>query len=124
MIGDGLNDAGALQQSNVGIALTEDTSAFTPACDAILDAEQLQRLPVFIGFAHYALRVLVAAFLLSLVYNAIGLTLAVTGHLSPLVTALLMPLSSWSVVAVAWGAMKMREREILNCVVGNSPQLK
>jgi P-type Cu+ transporter len=119
MIGDGLNDAGALQQSNVGIALTEDTSAFTPACDAILDAEQLQRLPVFIGFARYALRVLIAAFLLSLVYNAIGLTLAVTGHLSPLVTAILMPLSSWSVVAVAWGAMKLRERKILSNEVGN-----
>lgn len=113
MIGDGLNDAGALQQSNVGIALTEDTSAFTPACDAILDAEQLHRLPVFIGFARYALRVLVAAFLLSLVYNTIGLTLAVTGQLSPLVTAIFMPLSSWSVVAVAWGAMKIREREIV-----------
>ncbi|HEX4946528.1 MAG TPA: heavy metal translocating P-type ATPase metal-binding domain-containing protein [Blastocatellia bacterium] len=112
MIGDGLNDAGALQQSNVGIALTEDTSTFTPACDAILDAEQLHRLPVFIGFARYALRVLVAAFLLSLVYNTIGLTLAVTGQLSPLVTAIFMPLSSWSVVAVAWGAMKIREREI------------
>ncbi len=114
MIGDGLNDAGALQQSNVGIALTEDASAFTPACDAILDAEQLHRLPVFIGFARYALRVLVAAFLLSLVYNALGLTLAVTGQLSPLATAILMPLSSWTVVAVAWGAMKIREREILN----------
>ncbi len=113
MIGDGLNDAGALQQSQVGIALTEDIGAFTPACDAILDAEQLHRLPVFIGFARYALRVLVAAFLLSLVYNAVGLTLAVTGQLSPLVTAILMPLSSWSVVAVAWGAMKIREREIL-----------
>ena len=113
MIGDGLNDAGALQQSNVGIALTEDTSAFTPACDAILDAEQLDRLPAYLNFARYALRVLVAAFLLSLVYNTIGLTLAVTGRLSPLVTALLMPLSSWTVVAVAWGAMKVRERKIV-----------
>ena len=113
MIGDGLNDAGALQQSNVGIALTEDTSAFTPACDAILEAEQLHRLPVFIGFARYALRVLVAAFLLSLVYNSIGLTLAVTGQLSPLATAIFMPLSSWSVVAVAWGAMKIQERKIV-----------
>ncbi|MFN7926638.1 MAG: HAD-IC family P-type ATPase [Blastocatellia bacterium] len=113
MIGDGLNDAGALQQSHVGIALTEDTSAFTPACDAILAAEQLHRLPVYIGFAQYALRVLVAAFLLSLVYNAIGLSLAVTGKLSPLVTAIFMPLSSWSVVAVAWGAMKIRERKIV-----------
>jgi Cu+-exporting ATPase len=122
MIGDGLNDAGALQQSNVGIALTEDTSAFTPACDAILAADQLHRLPVFIGFARYALRVLVAAFLLSLVYNAVGLTFAVTGQLSPLVTALLMPLSSWSVVAVAWGAMKLREREILKHELGNLAQ--
>jgi Cu+-exporting ATPase len=113
MIGDGLNDAGALQQSQVGIALTEDTSAFTPACDAILAAEQLHRLPVYIGFARYALRVLMAVFLLSLVYNAIGLTLAVTGQLSPLVTAIFMPLSSWSVVAVAWGAMKLREKEIV-----------
>ncbi len=113
MIGDGLNDAGALQQSHVGIALTEDTSAFTPACDAILEAGQLHRLPDFIGFARYAVRVLRGAFLLSLVYNALGLTLAVTGQLSPLVTAILMPLSSWSVVAVAWGAMKIREREIV-----------
>lgn len=116
MIGDGLNDAGALQQSHVGIALTEDTSTFTPACDAILAAERLHRLPVYLNFARYALRVLVAAFLLSLVYNAIGLSLAVTGQLSPLVTAIFMPLSSWSVVAVAWGAMKIREREIVKAI--------
>jgi Cu+-exporting ATPase len=113
MIGDGLNDAGALKQSHVGIALTEDTGAFSPACDAILAAENLQRLPVYIAFARYALRVLRAAFLLSLVYNAVGLGFAVTGKLSPLVTAILMPLSSLSVVAVAWGAMKLREREIV-----------
>lgn len=113
MIGDGLNDAGALRQSNVGIALTEDTSAFTPACDAILAAERLQRLPVYIGFAKYALRVLLACLLLSLVYNAVGLSFAVTGRLSPLVTAILMPISSLNVVALAWGAMKIREKEIV-----------
>jgi P-type Cu+ transporter len=113
MIGDGLNDAGALRQSHVGIALAEDTGAFTPACDAILAAENLGRLPAYIEFARYARRVLVAAFLLSLVYNAAGLTLAVTGLLTPLVAAVFMPLSSWSVVAVAWGAMKVRERGII-----------
>ncbi len=113
MIGDGLNDAGALQQSNVGIALTEDTSAFSPACDAILSADQLQRLPVYIGFARYARRVLVACFLVSLLYNTVGLTFAVTGRLSPLITAILMPVSSLSVVAIAWGAMKIREEEIV-----------
>ncbi len=113
MIGDGLNDAGALQQSNVGIALTEDTSAFTPACDAILAAENFSRLPQYISFARYALKVLVGAFLLSLVYNTIGLALAVTGRLSPMVTAIFMPLSSWSVVALAWGLMKVRERKIV-----------
>lgn len=113
MIGDGLNDAGALKQSNVGIALTEETGAFTPACDAILAAENLGRLPVYINFARYARRVLVAAFLLSVVYNGIGLGFAVSGVLTPLVAAIFMPLSSWSVVAVAWGAMKIREREIV-----------
>ncbi len=113
MIGDGLNDAGALQQSNVGIALTEDTSAFTPACDAILAAENLNRLPAYIDFARYALRVLVACFLLSLAYNTIGLTLAVTGKLSPLVTAILMPISSLSVIAIAWGTLKIRERQVI-----------
>ncbi|MFN7948044.1 MAG: heavy metal translocating P-type ATPase metal-binding domain-containing protein [Blastocatellia bacterium] len=123
MIGDGLNDAGALKQSNVGIALTEDTGAFSPACDAILAAENLPRLPVYIGFARYARRVLMAAFLLSLVYNAVGLAFAVTGRLSPLVTAIFMPVSSFSVVAVAWGAMKVRERQIVSSQPPGAPAL-
>ena len=114
MIGDGLNDAGALQQSNVGIAISEDTSAFTPACDAILAAQHLHQLPEYFAFARYALRILMGCFLLSLVYNFVGLSFAVSGKLSPLITAILMPISSLSVVVIAWGAMKIRAPKLFN----------
>lgn len=103
MIGDGLNDAGALRQSNVGIALSEDVQAFSPACDAILDASQFGRLTDFLGFSKTALRIVKASFILSLVYNFIGIGWAVSGKLSPVMAAIFMPLSSLSVVLFAVG---------------------
>lgn len=99
MLGDGLNDAGALQQSNVGIALSEDTSSFSPACDAILDAQAFEKLPQFLKFSKVALKVVKASFVLSVLYNLVGLSFAVTGNLAPVLAAILMPLSSVTVVA-------------------------
>ncbi len=103
MIGDGLNDAGALRQSNVGIALSEDVQAFSPACDAILDASQFDKLIDFLGFSKTALNIVKASFVLSLVYNFIGIGWAVSGSLSPVMAAIFMPLSSLSVVLFAVG---------------------
>lgn len=100
MIGDGLNDAGALAQSDVGMAISEDINVFTPACDGILDAEQFQKLPQFLSLAQRANTVIKYAFLFSLCYNLIGLTFAVTGHLRPVVAAVLMPLSSISIMVL------------------------
>jgi P-type Cu+ transporter len=98
MVGDGLNDAGALWQSDVAIAVTEQNSTFSPACEAIFNASQFGLLGRIVGFASTSLKVVYASIGLSLVYNIVGLTFAVQGSLSPILAAILMPLSSISVV--------------------------
>ena len=101
MIGDGLNDAGALKQSDIGISVTDDTSNFTPASDAIMTSNSLKYLPEFMDFARVSQKIVIAAFIISFLYNIIGISFALTGELTPLVAAILMPLSSVSVVVFA-----------------------
>ena len=98
MVGDGLNDAGALQQSDVGISVSETSAALTPASDAILDARHLQRLPAAVHLTRRAHRIVIASLLISLSYNITGVSFAVAGKLTPLIAAILMPLSSVTVV--------------------------
>jgi Cu+-exporting ATPase len=99
MLGDGLNDAGALKAANVGISVTENTAHFSPASDVIMDASMFEQLPSFLRFSKNTLKVIHASFIISLIYNFIGLSLAVQGTLSPLYAAILMPLSSITVIA-------------------------
>lgn len=98
MIGDGLNDAGALAQSDVGIAISENVNVFSPACDAILDASKFEELYHYISASKSAIKIIKWSFMLSLFYNVIGLSFAVTGRLEPVIAAILMPLSSISIV--------------------------
>lgn len=112
MLGDGLNDAGALRQSDLGIVVAENTNNFTPACDAILHADEFARLPQFVLLAREGVKIVNRSYIVALTYNAIGLSFAVTGNLSPLVAAVLMPISSVSVVLFGVGMSNWAARRI------------
>lgn len=104
MVGDGLNDAGALKQSNAGIAVTESTNNFTPASDGILEADRLHKLAAYLRLTKANKQIVVGIFILSILYNVIGLSFAVQGVLSPLIAAILMPSSSISIILLSFGA--------------------
>lgn len=101
MIGDGLNDAGALIQSEVGIVMAEKLDSFSPACEVIMDAKSFPKLPDLLLYGNRAIKLLKMGLIISLLYNLVGLGFAVQGLLSPLVAAILMPASSISIIL--WG---------------------
>ena len=98
MIGDGLNDAGALRESDCGISIADDVFHFSPACDAILESAKFQNLAEYIRFCKFSIKIVKLSLGFSFLYNFIGLSFAVTGNLTPVVSAILMPLSSVTVV--------------------------
>jgi Cu+-exporting ATPase len=98
MIGDGLNDAGALRQSNVGVAISDDVNNFSPSCDMIIEGSKLASIPAYIQLARYGQRIIKGSFCISLIYNVLGLSFAISGQLSPVFAAILMPVSLISIV--------------------------
>lgn len=103
MIGDGLNDAGALRESRVGLAVCDDDNNFTPAADGIIHASRVSILDRILGYIRSGKKIILFSFGYSIIYNLIGLYFAVQGTLSPVIAAILMPCSSISIVLITYG---------------------
>lgn len=102
MVGDGVNDAAAIAAATVGVGVHGGAEACLANADVFLARPGLAPLLDLIEGAERTVRVIRRNFAFSLGYNAIGASLAIASLLTPLVAAILMPLSSLTVVIASW----------------------
>jgi len=114
MAGDGLNDAGAFMQSNVAVSVADDIYHFSPAGDIIIEAGKFQNINKIIRFSKQSLNIVKISLTISFIYNILGLIYALSGSMSPVVAAILMPISSVSVVAIAIFGTKLAANSSIN----------
>lgn len=113
MMGDGLNDTGALLQSHAGLAVNDSVNNFSPSCDGLLDSSQLTRLPQLLKLSKRAVAVIHLSFILALVYNLVAVSVAAAGKLTPVFAAILMPVSTISLVVFAVAGSSLLFRKLL-----------
>ena len=100
-VGDGINDAPALEQSDLGIALMNASDVARESADIILLKADLEAIPEALGLAAATLRTIKQNLFWAFFYNALGVPLAALGFLSPIFSAFAMGMSDLIVIGNA-----------------------
>jgi Cu+-exporting ATPase len=100
-VGDGINDAPALERADLGIAVSRASDIAREAADVILLKSELEAVPESLGLARATLRTIRQNLFWAFFYNAIGVPLAALGFLSPVLCALAMGVSDLVVIGNA-----------------------
>jgi Cu+-exporting ATPase len=109
-VGDGINDAPALEQADLGIAVSRASDVAREAADLILLNADLQAIPEALGLAQATLRTIRQNLFWAFAYNAAAVPLAALGFLSPVLCALAMGLSDLVVIGNALRLRRWRGR--------------
>ena len=110
MVGDGLNDVSAMAAADVSIAVTDETSTLAPASDLVMPAQRLSDLPGLLAYTRELTHVISAALWFTMAYNVVGISLALAGILTPVITAIMMPVSSLLMVGMSVAGARLFAR--------------
>ena len=113
MVGDGLNDASAFNAADVSIAVSDRTSTLAPASDVVVNGDNVVNVGTLLRYASSMRTVVWICFVFTVFYNILGFTLAVQGVLSPVITAVLMPISNLVVIGISIGGARLLYRRLV-----------
>ena len=109
MVGDGINDAVALAQADIGVAIATGTELAAAAADVLLVTDRLMALAELLQVGRRTKRIMAQNLFWAFAYNMAALPLAALGKLNPMVAAVAMALSS---VTVVGNALRLRKSDL------------